>query len=120
MSAPAPQAGSLNRRITLQQGIPGSTSEGDATQTWTPLGDLWASVNPMSTQELLLAAQRSEEVTHIVTIRWRAQFPAPENLRILYGQRLFFVVGTQDPDEGHRTLQMRCKELVTGAAVGAV
>ncbi len=113
MPVTAPQAGSLNRRLTLQQGTPGSTSEGDATLTWASLGNVWANVNPLGTQELLLAAQRGEDVTHQVTLRWRSNLPPVATLRLLYGNRIFFVAGASDPDEAHRSLVLRCKEYIT-------
>jgi SPP1 family predicted phage head-tail adaptor len=116
----APLAGVLNRRITIQQGTSSATSEGDAVMTWAPLMDVWAYINPLGTQELILAAQRGEEITHSVTVRWQAQFIPPQNLRILYGSRVLFVVGASDPDEAHKSLVLRCKEFVTASEAGAV
>lgn len=116
---PGVRAGLLNRRITIQQGQPGSGSEGDATMTWMPLQDVWAGISPLGTQELILAAQRAEEITHNITIRFQREFQAPENLRLLFGNRIFFVVGATDPDEGQTMLVLRCQEYVVGSQTGA-
>ena len=115
---PGMRAGLRNRRITIQQGTPGSTSEGDATMTWTTMADVWAGISPLGTQELILAAQRGEEITHSVTILFQRQFLPPQDLRILFGQRIFFVVGASNADEADLTLVLRCKEMVT-TQVGA-
>jgi SPP1 family predicted phage head-tail adaptor len=117
---PGIRAGLLNKRITVQKGTASSDSEGVTGMTWTPLMDVWAAISPLGTQELILAAQRAEEITHSVTIRYQAQFLPPEDLRILFGTRSFVVVGGSDADESHQSLVLRCKEFVTGSQVGAV
>ncbi len=116
----APLAGTLNRRVSILQGKPSSDSEGNAILAWTPVGDVWANVSPMTTQEMLLAAQRAEEVTHTVVIRYQPAFLAAQMLRVMFGTRAFLVVGITDPDEAHLSLQLRCREVVTAAETGAV
>lgn len=112
---PGVLAGTLNRHITIQQGVPGSTTEGDATMTWQQLDDVWAMISPASTQDLLLAAQRGEEITHNVTIRYQKQFLPPQDLRVLYQGRIFFILGAMDPNEDHTMLVFKCQEYVTTA-----
>lgn len=111
-------AGQRSRPFTLQQGTPVATLEGDPYLEWRDIAFLRGDINPLSTQEQLLAAQRGEEMTHAVTILWRPNFPAVGSLRIVYGNRILFVVGVIDPDEGNRTLVLRCREVVT-SEVGA-
>lgn len=113
---PGVLAGTLSRHITIQQGQPGSSSEGDATMTWNELDNVYASIAPASTQDLLLAAQRGEEITHMVTIRYQSQFLPPQDLRILWQGRIFFVLGALDPNEEHTMLVLKCQEYVTTAS----
>lgn len=110
---PGVLAGTLNRHITIQQGIPASNTEGDASLNWTQMDDVWAMIAPASTQDLLLAAQRGEEISHNVTIRYQKQFLPPQNLRILYQGRIFFILGAMDPGEDHTMLVLKCQEYVT-------
>lgn len=113
-------AGQRSRPFTLQQGTSVTTTEGDPYLEWRDIAYIRGDINPLSTQEQLLAAQRGEEITHAVTILWRPNFPAVGTLRIVYGNgaRILFVIGVTDPDEGNRTLVLRCREVVTNQ-VGA-
>lgn len=112
------RAGLLTRRVSIQQGKPGSDAEGNATLTPTAFADVSADVATPTTQDLLLAAQRGEQLTHMVTIRYRKQFPAPQNLWVIFQGRTFYVLGVTDPDEEHTQLVLRCQEFIT-TQVGA-
>jgi SPP1 family predicted phage head-tail adaptor len=116
---PAPLAGTLNRRMLIQQGRPSTTAEGDAVLTWSSLGEVWAEISPASTQELLLAAQRGEELTHSITVRYQPQFLTPADLRVIFGSRIFYVSSVVDPDEAHWVLSFKCREYVSGLETGA-
>lgn len=113
------RAGSRQRRFALLQGIPSQTSEGDALLLWAPLATVWGHLEPTTTQEQILAAQRGEEITHTLILEYRPQLLSVGQLRATYANRLFTVEGVIDPDEGHRQLQLKCKEVVTSQAGAA-
>lgn len=113
------RAGSRQRRFALLQGIPSQTSEGDALLTWSPLATVWGHLEPTTTTEQLLAAQRGEEITHTLILEYRSGLLPIGTLRATYANRIFTIVGAVDPDEGHRQLQLKCMEVVT-SQVGAM
>lgn len=113
------RGGSLRRPLTIQQGTPATSSEGDAELTWSTLTTAFADISPARGDQLLSAAQRNEKITHQVTIRYRTALPAPGALRFLYGTRAFYVKSIIDADERHRQLDCLCEELVLPSETGA-
>ena len=116
------RAGSLNRRLHLQQLTSASDADGFVSETWTDLDLVWASIEPVQGIEGYEAAQSQERITHQVTIRWRSD--VSPKMRFLYSataggiQRIFLIHSMLDPSEGHRELDCMCEEFVT-TQVGA-
>ena len=100
----------LSRPLTLQQRTPGTNAEGAPQDTWATVGTVWASVSPLSTRELLMAAQAGIQLTHLVTIPYRTD--VDHNSRFLEGSRVLDVVSAPlDLEERHINLQIMCREL---------
>jgi len=116
------RAGSLNRRLHLQQISSVVDADGFTSETWADLDVVWASINPVQGIEGYQAAQTQERITHQVTIRWRTDVSA--HMRFLYAEtpagilRIFLIHAMLDPDEAHRELACMCEEFVT-TQVGA-
>lgn len=109
------RAGNLRHRITLQARRSGKDELGQPLLDWSDLsgGTIWADIQPMSARERMLAAANQAELTHLVEIRWQAQFADPRymaSLRIKYGSRIFNIQGSIDPDERHKSLELSCNE----------
>lgn len=51
------QAGKLRRRIDIQKNVPTQDAAGQPIASWTSLGRVWASRQPLSARELLQAEQ---------------------------------------------------------------
>lgn len=117
-----PRAGTLNRRVRLQQVTMTSDSEGVSGENWTDLDVVWAHISPIGGLERIQAAQTEEKITHQVTIRWRKDVTG--HMRFLYTEtagastRLFYIKNMLDPDEAHREIDCMCEEIVT-TQVGA-
>lgn len=80
--------------------------------TWSSLDRAWAEVKPLSGTELYKARQATAEVTHQITMRWRAGItPA---LRIFFNSRYFEILSAINVEERNRELQLLCKEHING------
>ena len=111
------RGGALRRRVQVQRRISSQDAEGGPQENWTPLMSVWASVEPLSGQELLLAAQAGVQVTHQVTTRYQQALAGPtaHDLRIVEGSRVLEVKSQPiDESERHRSLVFQCEELVPG------
>lgn len=106
-------SGELNRRITLQQRSIVADSFGEPLAVWTDLASLWAGIQPLSGRELELAQKVSSEVTHRITIRYRASLTDTRSmaaLRLLYRNRTFNVHAVLNEDEANVQLQFLASE----------
>lgn len=102
------QAGQLRRRVTIQQRSATQDEYGQPLTDWTDVATVYAAVEPLNGRELLAAQAVNSEVSHNVTIRYRAGVtPA---MRLNYGGRLFNIHAVLDENERHRMLTLQCSE----------
>lgn len=108
MNLASVQVGELKHRLTLQFEDPQPDGQGGYTPIWTDLGVVWASVQPISGQEALVARQLQDSITHKVRMRWRPNVKAA--MRLKWGTRLFNIRKVSNLDEGNVWLELRCEE----------
>lgn len=102
------QAGKLRRRIEIQRRTATQDDYGQPLTTWTTEITTQAEFEPLNGRELVAAQAVQSEVTHTVTIRYRAGItPA---MRIKYDGRLFNIHAVLDEAERHRMLTLLCSE----------
>lgn len=107
------QIASLRKRVTLQRRGMTQDAFGQQTTTWTDVCTIWASIEPLSAHELLAAQSVTSEVSHKITIRYRADLADPSvvaALRVSYGTRIFNISGAMNPDERNRVVQLLVAE----------
>ena len=104
------RAGKLRHRLIVQQLQDTETldSVGQPVQTWRTFGHMWGSVEPLSGRELYNAAQIQPDVTHKVTMRYRAGIAA--KMRIQHKARTLDILSVTDTDEREIELILMCKE----------
>ena len=90
-----------------------SDSEGFSSETWTTVRTIWAHLAPLQGTELFQAGQNQEDISHVVTIRYAGDLNP--QMRLLYGNRIFFVHNVLDMDDAHEWVTLLCKETIIGA-----
>jgi len=101
-------AGNLNKQVVIQKPARAFTA-GEAAVTWIDVAAVWAQIRPATSREVWQAKQAQAELTHRVTIRYRADMTA--ELRIQYGTRILNLVGPpRNIDEANEILEMDCVE----------
>ena len=105
-------AGSLRHRVRIERHAEVVGAGGERTKTWNDSGTVWASVEPLSAKELQNAAQTKHAITHRVTIRNRL----PDHIgsakaRIVFGVRVFQVVGATSKNERGIVTELLCEEM---------
>lgn len=104
-------AGSLNKRVTIQSQSRADDTGGGATLTYSDVSTVWASISPGSGREFANAQQIVPELTHVVRMRYRT---LTSKHRLKYtgsgGTRYFTIQSVLCPDERHEQLVVYCTE----------
>lgn len=101
-------AGRLNERVTVQRPTEARNMLGEATLGWEDVAVVWASVEGMSSRDVLQAMQANVVATH--RIRIRALAGVNHECRIIWRGRTMEVASVVDRD--HRTvLEMLAREV---------
>jgi SPP1 family predicted phage head-tail adaptor len=107
------RAGNLRRRLTIQARGAGVDALNQPVLDWTDVAKVWADIQPLSGREMFAAAVVNTEISHLIQIRYQAQFANPKAMaamRCLYGTRIFNISSARDIDELHRTIELTCLE----------
>lgn len=107
------RAGDLRHRVTLQQRSTAADSLGQQLTTWTDLFTVWAEIESLTARELLAAQAVQSEVSHRITVRYRAELANPiavSPLRVVYKGRYFNIGGALNVDERNRTIELLAGE----------
>jgi len=107
----------LNRLVTVQQRGQGQDAYGGQVTTWTDVKQgIYASINPLTSQQLFLAQSLGSKTTHEVDVRYDAIFADPKvtaSYRIVYRGRVFEVQGSRNEGERDRLVTLSCTEGLT-------
>ncbi len=106
-------AGSLDKRVTIQSRVEADDSGGGQTITWTDVGTWWVSINTTGGREFLQAQQVQPDVTHEIRGRFRANVSAKHRLKYIGNNvtRHFAIHSAIDPMERHEQLVCYCSEI---------
>jgi SPP1 family predicted phage head-tail adaptor len=100
----------LRHIITIQVATITAGSYGSGEKTWGTFAQVWAAMWPQKSQEVVVG-DRIEISTHtLVKIRYVAGVLA--GMRVLYGTRVFDIVGIRNIDELNREIYLDCVEYV--------
>ena len=83
---------------------------GETTKTWATVETVQAAITPLSGNELLIAKQASERVTHRVEMHYTST--VVPRARLKYGDRVLNVESVLNTEERDRQLVVMCSEAV--------
>lgn len=86
--------GELNRRLVLEAPVESADGAGGVTRSYTPVMTLWASVEPVSARNSVVADAFGATVTHRIVIRRRAAVTTRH--RFVEGERIYRIVTLRD------------------------
>jgi len=107
--------GELRSRVTLQRESRVADGGGGYANVWTDLGaspTVWARIEPLRGREVLQALKLQAPVSHLVTLRNRADVTA--GMRLVAGGRAFNIRAAINLEERGRWLELLCEEGVAG------
>jgi len=100
--------GDLRTELALEEMTPVPDGAGGFSESWTSVATLFAQLEPVAAKDRFGADQALEEVTHRVTMRFRADVAS--GMRLAWGSRRFLILTVHDPDETGRYLVLRTRE----------
>lgn len=108
------QAGRLRERVAIQAASVTQNTSGEEIPNWATETTAWAQIQQGSISERFSASagQRASEITHTVRMRYRTDITPKK--RLLWGTRVFEILGQMDPDGRTATLLVMCKEELLG------
>jgi SPP1 family predicted phage head-tail adaptor len=89
------RAGSMDRRIRIEQATKARTASGQVSRTWALQADFWAEVQQNRGQETFTSNAEAAKAELRFRIRYPQTFPMPspsEDCRIVYEGRVFDIV----------------------------
>ena len=107
----------LNRRLVLEEASRAADGAGGFTETWEPLGVVWAALKPGTRRERIGGNLTLSAVPYRITVR-AAPFGAPSrprpDQRFREGARLFRILAVADDGRDRAYLTCHCTEEVSG------
>lgn len=103
--------GKLNRRVEILQFFKDRDEYGGEIGEWKIVAKVWAAISPVSCTEQMFAQQVTAEAVVKITIRYLPWLDVMH--RIMYGGKLYEIVGTMDADTAHTQTILNCKEMVS-------
>lgn len=99
---------SLRHRLIIEAPTYLSDGAGGADRQWQVRAEVWASIEPVAMQRIVLDDRAGQRITYSVRLRWRADLTAEMRLRC--GPRLFRLYTVVDPDGRRRWLECLATE----------
>lgn len=103
------QSGKLRNFITIQQNTITYDSYNDPVETPSTVTTAWAAIITTGGREFYAAQKLYAETSAVFEIRHTAAITV--KMRILYGTRIFQILGINDVDERHTTMLISTKEV---------
>lgn len=97
--------GELRHRITFQLQDLDSEDE-----DWKYIATTWANINPISGKEYYSAETINSDLTHKIRLRYRKGITP--DMRVIYNDRIFYIISVINEYEKNTMLQLMCRELI--------
>ena len=106
-------AGMFRKSVKFQTRDVTVDSYGQQVTSWSDAFSARAAIEPLSARELFAAQALQSEVSHRITVRYRAQLANPTlvaAMRVLYGTRVFDIRGAINIDERRGVVELSATE----------
>ena len=106
-------AGRLRKSVRFQTRNPSVDSFGQQVTSWTDVFSTRASIEPLSAREQFAAQAVQSEISHRITVRYRTELANPTAvaaMRVVFGTRVFNIVGALNIDERHAIVEISATE----------
>jgi len=103
-------AGYLRHRCWIKQPTVTTDSYGDVSTSWGTVTVCWGALEPLRGREWIESGMENSDIT--AKFRMRYYSGIRPTMQLYYGSRTFQITSVIDPNERHRELELRLRELV--------
>lgn len=103
------QAGTLNRRISLQRPADGVDDIGQPLTGWTEVAQLWADIRHQSGLQAVRADADVAKVRASIRIRYRSG--VTEGMRVVHGATVYAIKAVLPDEAGRQHVDLVCEVL---------
>ncbi len=106
-------AGRLRKSVRFQTRDTSVDSFGQQVTTWIDAFSTRASIEPLTVREQFAAQAVQSEISHRITVRYRPELANPTSvaaMRVVYGTRVFNIIGALNIDERHAIVEISATE----------
>jgi len=105
------RAGKHRHKITIEQRTVVRSATGATRDAWNEIGDAWVSIEPLNGREFYASNQTVGESTHkLRAARWDDIKGATEEMRAVFGTRIFDIIDVINVREGDANGLILAKE----------
>jgi SPP1 family predicted phage head-tail adaptor len=102
--------GKLKHKVTIQEfRALDNDGGGNVISDWVDVATVWANVKPITGQESTIAERKAQQLTHTVSMRYRAI--SKDKNRLLFNGRVLTIEYILNVDELNRELRLNCLEV---------
>jgi SPP1 family predicted phage head-tail adaptor len=109
------RAGTRDRRITVERFLETRNEYNEQEKHWTPIGDFWASYEPISDGERFRANENAATATARFGILWS---PLGESItaldRVIFGSTVYQIMHAKESGGRNVGLELTCKARADG------
>lgn len=98
----------MRERVTIQTPVEARSPTGETTLSWSSVATVWASVDGLSTRDILQAQQANLVATHKIRIRYRQGVSHTQ--RIIWRERTMEIASVVERD-GRTALEILAREV---------
>jgi SPP1 family predicted phage head-tail adaptor len=102
-------AGKYNKRLTLSYPVKAESGFGDAVTSWSNLGTVWASIEPLKGRESMVASQLQAPQDHRICIRYHPALSSMDaTWRAEYNGLVYNIVTPVNVNLANREIELMC------------
>jgi SPP1 family predicted phage head-tail adaptor len=101
-------AGRMRQRVRIEAPALTADGLGGTTRAWQTVATVWAEIRTLSGNERMAAGQLASQVTHRILLRYRTD--VTQEMRILFGTRVFAIRAVLEKDGRRRALEILAEE----------
>ncbi len=100
--------GTYCQRLYLQQESAMADTGGGSAMNWTTINTIWASIEPISGSEQMIAGKLSGTITHRIRMRYDATITTA--MRFMLGTRVYNIRSIKNIQQRNRALEILAEE----------
>jgi SPP1 family predicted phage head-tail adaptor len=102
-------ASRLRHRIVIEQVTRVSDGTGGVTDNWSTFTTVWASIEPVSANQILFSEQLQQRITHRIFVRYLTGLSS--DMRVAFDNRTFRVISFRNIEERKKFLEISALEI---------